>query len=561
MDRAARDERLRDAVVAAGWDAVLATVAGAHGLTVPPSGAVEDPALDPWRDPAAAARLGTVHEALLGESVDRVGRGSFYTPPDLVDRLLDHALDGLPPGGTLLDPTCGTGNVLVAALRRLGPDAVDRVHGTDLDPVAVAITRLLLRLEAPGVDPAVLERTVRVADGLGAHPAAPYDAVVGNPPFGGRLRPRGRVAPGDAVAERSPAAYTDPSAVFLARALELVRPGGVVALVQPVSVLAARDAGPVRAAVRAAGAVTDFWSSARPVFAGTPVLTCVPVVRVGAVQGPVRVAGREVALPEGEWGPLHAPALGVPVVAPRTVGVLGDLATCAADFRDQYYGLVPHVHDGGAGAPLVTAGLVDPARNRWGEEPTRFAKRDWRRPTVDLDSLAADPRLAAWARARLVPKVLVAPQGRVVEAVVDVDGRWLPSVPVVTVAADPDRLWHVLAVLLAPPVVAGAAARYAGAGLSAAAVKLSARQVAALPLPAGRAAWDAGAALARAAQEADDAARPDLLAALGEQMCTAYDDHAALDWWEMRVRRPRAVTKNSRRDNTPLTGPTCGPGV
>ena len=513
-------EDLRAAVRAAGWDAVLATVAAAHGLGPTPG---EDPVLQAWRDPAAVAHLGAVHESLLAEqAAGRVGSGSFYTPPVLVDWVLDRVLADLPDHATVLDPACGTGNFLVAVARRLGPDAATRVHGVDLDPVAVAITRLLLRIEAPGVDPAVLERTVRVGDGLGAHPGAPYDVVLGNPPFGGRLRPR---AP---VPQAAPAAYTDTSAVFLLRALDLAGPQGVVALVQPLSFLATRDAAPVRAAVAARGAVTDFWTSPTPVFSGTPVLTCVPVVHLGAPGGGLAPA-------QGTWGALAAPALGIPAVAPRASGVLGDLGPCTADFRDQYYGLVPHVREGGPGTPLVTAGLVDPARCRWGETPTRFAKQDWAAPTVDLDSLHADGTLSAWARARLVPKVLLAPQGRVIEAVVDVDGAWLPSVPVVTLAVEPDRLWHALAVLLAPPVVAQACATYAGTGLSARALKLSARQVAALPLPADRDAWDAGAGLARAAQEASDADRLDALRAAAEVMCAAYDDHAALDWWLQRV--------------------------
>ena len=212
--------------------------------------------------------------------------------------------------------------------------------------------------------------------------------------------------------------------------------------------------------------------------------------------GPRHAPGPDVVLPDGEWGPLVAPALGIPPVSPRTSGVLGDLGPCTADFRDQFYGLVPFVADGGAGTPLVTSGLVDPARSWWGQRPTRFAGTRYDVPTVDLEALHADGSLSAWASARLVPKVVVATQGRVIEAVVDVEGAWLPSVPVLSLSPDPARLWHALAVLLAPPVVALAAARYAGTALSPRAIKLSARQVAALPLPADTDAWDAAALLA-----------------------------------------------------------------
>jgi hypothetical protein len=195
----------------------------------------------------------------------------------------------------------------------------------------------------------------------------------------------------------------------------------------------------------------------------------------------------------GEWSFLIAPSLGIPPVRLRSRhGVLGDIAKCAADFRDQYYGLAPYViessshADPSAFAPLITSGLISPAELRWARRPTRFNKARWLAPAIDLAALGADPRLAAWARGRLQPKVLVATQGRVIEAVVDERGQWLPSVPTITAQVDPARLWHVLAVLLSPPVAAYAAARYAGTGLTMNAIKLSAKQVATLPLPAQR---------------------------------------------------------------------------
>ena len=138
-----------------------------------------------------------------------------------------------------------------------------------------------------------------------------------------------------------------------------------------------------------------------------------------------------------------------------------------------------------------------------------------------------------------MPKVLVAGQGRVIEAVVDETGGWLPSVPVVSaVPADPDDLWRLLAVLLAPPVVAHAAARYLGTGLTPGSIKVSARQLAALPLPADERSWAEGARLARAAQAASDDERPALLAATGRVMSAAYRaDPSSYEWWWARVRR------------------------
>jgi hypothetical protein len=124
-----------------------------------------------------------------------------------------------------------------------------------------------------------------------------------------------------------------------------------------------------------------------------------------------------------------------------------------------------------------------------------------------------------------------------VEAVVDAGGELLPSVPTLTVTAQAERLWHVLAVLLAPPVVAHAATRYAGTGLTMRSVKLSARQVAALPLPDDAGAWDEAAGLLPAAQE-DDERRPALLAEVAGLMCRAYGvgDPTVLQWWLDRAR-------------------------
>jgi SAM-dependent methyltransferase len=459
----------------------------------------------------------------VNERDRRRAQGSFYTPAELVEWVLDHAL---PTQGSVLDPACGTGHFLVAAARRLG---VRAVHGSDLDPDAVRIARERLHALDPTVPLEEIARQVVEADGLVAWEDGRFDAVVGNPPFLGQLRRR---SAGQSEAHRRGlGAYTDTSAVFLRRALDLVVPGGTVALVQPISVLAARDAGPVRAAVAERGAVTDFWCSDRPVFDGTPVLTCVPVVRTGATPA---------TDPDG-WGALAAPAFGIPAVSlPVGTGTLADLATCTADFRDQYYGLAPFVHDRlPGGTPLVTTGLIDPAESRWGRVPTRFARRHYDAPSVDLTALRADGALARWAEARLVPKLLVAGQGRVIEAVADDAGAWLPSVPVVSVVPhDRADLWRLLAVLLAPPVVAHAAARYLGTGLTPGSVKVSARQLGALPLPADADAWAEGAELARRAQMAGASERIGLLVAAGRVMTDAYggsdDVHA---WWAARLRR------------------------
>lgn len=546
----------------------------------------------PAADPDLVA-LGAAHERLLEHAASitddrfllsdgataRKAGGSYFTPLALVEHLLDLTLAPAleeaddPLALRVLDPACGTGLFLAVAARRIA-DRAARQHsatppeehrrravaecvvGVDVDPLAVELARITLLLWCASTGPPPTPQIV-VADALLDDPVPheAFDVVVGNPPFGNQLeRLTVRSAETEhalrARANGALAPYTDLSAVFLHRAVGWVRDGGRVGLVQPQSLLAARDAAGVRRELASTCALESLWSSEKPVFEAN-VVTCAPVLRKGARQEAVRrthgsgfdhlppVEGVDLT---AEWSPLMAGALGIPPVhLTSSAGTVGDVADCTADFRDQYYGLAAYVHEAAdcpAGAPLVTSGLIDPARCRWGSAMTRFLRRRWQAPVVDLEALQAEPRLAAWAQRRRVPKVLVATQGRVIEAVADVAGDWLPSVPTITVTTDEDKLWHVLAVLLAPPVSAHAAARYAGAALSTRAVKLSARQVAHLPLPPRRQAWDRGAELVEVAQTTGS--DPDLRE-FGQTMCHAYDtSEDVLFWWLSRfpVLRP-----------------------
>ena len=179
----------------------------------------------------------------------------------------------------------------------------------------------------------------------------------------------------------------------------------------------------------------------------------------------------------------------------------------------------------------MTSGLIDPARCLWGEVPTRFARQRYAAPAIRPGDL--EPRLREWARSRLVPKLLVAGQGRVIEAVADPTGELLPSVPVLSVVPhDPADLWRLLAITLAPPVVAHAATRYLGTGLTPGSVKVSAKQLAALPLPTEEDAWRRAADLARAGAGPEE---------IGPLMTRAYGaaDATVTDWWLGRAVRPR----------------------
>lgn len=346
--------------------------------------------------------------------------GAWYTPPGLVDHVLDHVVDPLlaelAPGSevSVLDPACGDGRFLRAASERIERSGCRaRLFGVDIDASAVGAAR-----DALGPD-AELVRADALARTWGDRR---FDVVLGNPPF---LTPLSSLH-GVRMNGRAGGPYADAAAEFLALAVRLARPrGGRIGLVVPLSIISTRDAAPVRAETERVGSLEWFWFAPRPVFDAEIRTGAVGIVLGSPGSGPVRrtygkrfidrppvhrplVDPVEVEARAGAatWSWLVSDQLGVPPVPAglSTSGTLGERAVCGADFRDEYYGLVGFVEEAdtdadtdagpAAGAastrsPLVTSGLIDPGVCLWGFRDTRFAKEVYRRPVVDVSRLAA----------------------------------------------------------------------------------------------------------------------------------------------------------------------------
>ena len=269
--------------------------------------------------------------------------------------------------------------------------------------------------------------------------------------------------------------------------MRLTRPdGGRLALVLPQSILAARDGGPVRSFVAEQADLAWSWWEPRQQHFDASVNVCVLGFR--------RPATRTTT--SATWTRVVTGQLGIPDLDPTDVkshGALGDRSHLNANFRDEYYALVPAVSDEAVGPPLVTSGLIDPGRCDWGNRPVRFAKRTFEHPRVDLSKLSG--RFPAWATGKLVPKVLVANQTRIVEAVADPEGVWLPGVPVTTVTPNAGSgrtaggsatdVWELAAVLTSP--IASVLAWHAagGTGLSTRSIRIGPAVLSATPWPAG----------------------------------------------------------------------------
>jgi hypothetical protein len=177
---------------------------------------------------------------------------------------------------------------------------------------------------------------------------------------------------------------------------------------------------------------------------------------------------------------------------------------------------------------VVTTGMIDPGACRWGSAVARFGKRRWLHPWLDVAALsAADPRIGRWVARLAVPKVLVASQTRVVEAVADRRGDVVPVTPTIAVLpARGDDLDLVVAALVSPPVAAWMRRRRAGSGMSAAAVRIGAADLLEVPLPADQGRWAAAAGRFAAGVGWADHAMA---------MCQAYgvaaDADRLVSWW------------------------------
>jgi len=187
----------------------------------------------------------------LGSS--RREAGLYYTPQDLAARVVAVALrHGGVREGRVLDPCAGAGAFLVAAARA----GLRDLRGLDLDGSALEVAR-----EALGLCGATAR--LRRADALRFTPAQPADLIVSNPPYGHVAAPAER----QFLSRAFPAlrgAEIDRYAAFLLRALQLVRPGGVAALLVPDTWMYLSRAGRLREEILAQAEVAAIVDLGKP---------------------------------------------------------------------------------------------------------------------------------------------------------------------------------------------------------------------------------------------------------------------------------------------------------
>ena len=288
----------------------------------------------------SAEEIASKHQEWLASNGLRSTQGSFYTPFDVVERVIDLALgdslnsvtslDALPK---FLDPSCGTGNFLILVARRLATrlssvglsykkviDCVvkDCLYGLDIDKTAlqycaenlsgltegrvkpsellshlVEMDALQVELPINRGEPNQLtlfdgDREARWADlfpSVFERENPGFDVVIGNPPFLNQLASetsldRAALAKIQSIYGDVIRKTTNPASIFFLLSMSITRRGGSISLVQPLSFLAVRDSSGVREVL--AESVKSIWICIDQVFeasVSTVVVTVTPKVQ------------------------------------------------------------------------------------------------------------------------------------------------------------------------------------------------------------------------------------------------------------------------------------------
>lgn len=120
---------------------------------------------------------------------DKQRSGSYYTPPSLVQKIVSEAISG---ECKFLDPCCGSGNFIQAAIKRLTElnieDPYLKVYGLDIDRTAVLVTRANLTLASRGRANSTLQ--ILQADAIFENPFnLDFEVICTNPPWGAAFTP------------------------------------------------------------------------------------------------------------------------------------------------------------------------------------------------------------------------------------------------------------------------------------------------------------------------------------------------------------------------------------
>jgi type I restriction enzyme M protein len=188
---------------------------------------------------------------------EKDGNGQFFTPQPIIDFCVEMMQPK--PHETIIDPACGSGGFMVAALRYLQKNnqnldcktiIAENIFGIDINKSVAMIAKMKLLLEANGKtnifcansleDFDTLKLTIGQKDG--------FDLLLANPPFGAKINTPtslrlfnlgykwASTQRGEKVNyQKTPVLHNSQSAevLFIERCLDLLKEGGRMAIVLP----------------------------------------------------------------------------------------------------------------------------------------------------------------------------------------------------------------------------------------------------------------------------------------------------------------------------------------
>jgi len=345
---------------------------------------------------------------------ERRARGIYYTPPEVVRKLVRLTLDGFPARSVsehtpakavrILDPACGAGAMLAEVRAQWQGPGLLELFGVDSNPQAVATARAAL---APA--------SIWQGDALFDHRLdrlAPFDVVIGNPPYV-NIRQLAKGTPAEQIARlrhrfRTVRGNFDLYVPFVERALELLKPGGRCGLVLPNKWATLDYARPLRELLFAETTIEHVVDlSDERVFAEASVYPHLLVFRKNpptkshAVQ--VESHGQRAAVPQRLLSPA-AISFAAPLDIESRVATkpLGELAviSCGTPGYSAHRVAAALYDVGGRGccrsargqftADFITSGNIDRYEIALGN--VRYLGRLYERPVLPLDSPALTAR-------------------------------------------------------------------------------------------------------------------------------------------------------------------------
>ncbi|MBI2355398.1 MAG: Eco57I restriction-modification methylase domain-containing protein [Deltaproteobacteria bacterium] len=268
--------------------------------------------------------LSSLYTVMLPDTM-RSTLGAYYTPPALVERLLDMVTEaGFDwEKGRILDPACGGGAFLAPVAVRMfkSLDATDpafvlrniatRLHGFEIDPFAAWVSMVLLETV---LLPVCLKANKRLPDMIetrdslisSASSQKPYDLIIGNPPYGKITLPD----PQRQIYKRSLYGHANLYGLFTDLAVRLVKPSGLIGYVTPTSFLGGQYFKALRALMKeeAPPVMMDFVTERQGVFEDVLQETMLTVYkRADGGNTPVSV---HFLKPNGEDSPVRVQEVG-----------------------------------------------------------------------------------------------------------------------------------------------------------------------------------------------------------------------------------------------------------